>query len=64
MANGIEDLKEKNKDDSEKDLTKSEFKFWTKFQGREDAEMLQEKSFNWSAAKSSRGDYDSYDDDE
>lgn len=62
MANGMEDLKEKNKD--EKDLTKSQFTAWKNFQGREDAEMLQEKSFNWSAIKNNRGEYDSYDDED
>ncbi len=64
MANGIEDLKEKNKEEAEKDLSKSEYKSWVNYQGREDAEMLQEKSFNWSAVKSSRGEYDSYDDED
>lgn len=63
MANGIEDLKEKEKDSPKKDFSKSKYSSWKNFQGREDAEMLQEKSFGWSAKKESRGDYDAaYDD--
>ncbi len=57
MANGEEDLKEKNKDRVNQ-LKKSNYTQWKNFQGREDAEMLQEKSGGWSASKSSRGDYD------
>ena len=56
MANGLEDLHEKNK--GRKDFKKSKYKAWSNFQGREDAEMLCEKSDNWSATKSNRGDYD------
>lgn len=44
MANGEEDLREKNKD--KKPLSK-DFDKWRIIQGREDAEMLQEKSTNW-----------------
>ena len=63
MANGIEDLKEKEKDSPKADLLKSKYSSKKNFQGREDAEMLQEKSFGWSAKKESRGDYDAaYDD--
>lgn len=59
MANGIEDLIEKNKD-YRKDKTKPhEFTQWKNFQGREDAEMLEEKSAGWSAVKSVKGCYDS-----
>lgn len=61
MADGQEDLKEKNKDNA--DVAKSRFTVWRNFQGREDAEMLQEKSDGWSAVKDSRGDYSSYDED-
>ena len=63
MANGIEDFKEKEKDsDSNKiDMKKSEVRHWTNYQGREDAEMLQEKTSGWSAIKSNRGDYDDSD---
>ena len=63
MANGIEDLKEKEKNSLKADFSKSKYSSWKNFQGREDAEMLQEKSFGWSAKKESRGDYDAaYDD--
>lgn len=62
MANGIEDLREKNKDriSLKED---SRYDFWRVFQGREDAEMLQEKSSSWSSKKANRGDYDSWDED-
>lgn len=53
MANGIEDLIEKNKDRTSLKQD-SRYEKWLTFQGREDAEMLQEKS--------SSGDYDSWDD--
>ena len=53
MANGIEDLKEKNKDCDLNKIKPHEFTQWTNFQGREDAEMLEEKSAGWSALKSS-----------
>lgn len=65
MANGIEDLHEKNKASSgEPTATASSARYesWRVFQGREDAEMLQEKSSSWSSAKASRGDYDDWDD--
>jgi len=57
MANGEEDLREKNKD------TKKKYKIgqntqWSNYHGREDAEMLQEKTNGWSASKNNRGDYD------
>lgn len=61
MANGKEDLIEKNKDKIDVKKTVGKVSQWTNFQGREDSEMLQEKSFGWSAAKSSRGDYDDED---
>ena len=57
MADGMEDLKEKNVD-SKKDR---DYGKWRSFQGREDAEMLQEKTSSWSAKRDDRGDYDSYD---
>lgn len=57
MANGEEDLREKNRD-REKPKKTSHYRTWTSSFGREDAEMLQEKSEHWSALKSSRGDYD------
>ncbi|MCR4790875.1 MAG: hypothetical protein K5839_07335 [Treponemataceae bacterium] len=60
MANGMEDLEEKNKD--RPDFKKTKYKAWSNFQGREDAEMLMEKSNGWHASNSDRGDYDSYDD--
>ena len=62
MANGIEDLREKNKaDSSEFNKKSSRYDDWRVFQGREDAEMLQEKSAGWSGRKASRGDYDDWD---
>ncbi|MCR4627589.1 MAG: hypothetical protein K5640_08080 [Treponema sp.] len=74
MANGIEDLREKNEIDSD-DMNgtagsaskksakhKSRYDSWRVFQGREDAEMLQEKSAHWSSRKDACGDYDSWDD--
>ena len=63
MANGIEDLKEKNKGRAK--LGQSEhYDFWRTFQGREDAEMLQEKSANWANKKSKYKEYDSWGDDD
>ena len=64
MANGIEDLREKEKDFPRADLSKSKFTSWKNFQGREDAEMLQEKSSGWSAEKESRAGYGAAYDDE
>lgn len=62
MANGIEDLNKKNKDEAElKDSVSKHFDDWRVFQGHEDAEMLQEKSAGWSSKKASRGDYDDWD---
>lgn len=59
MANGLEDLREKNscpgKNQNKKNISYTK---WANFQGREDAEMLMEKSSFWSAQNSSRGDYD------
>ncbi len=62
MADGMEDLKEKNLD-SKKDRDRAirDYGKWRSFQGREDAEMLQEKTSSWSAKRDERGDYDSYD---
>ena len=62
MANGIEDLNEKNKDKTELKQD-SRYDSWRTFHGREDAEMLQEKSAGWSGKKASRGEYDSWDED-
>ena len=62
MANGIEDLHEKNKDRHELKQD-SRYNTWRTFQGREDAEMLQEKSSQWSSKKANRGDYDAWEDD-
>ncbi|WP_191017897.1 hypothetical protein [Treponema zioleckii] len=44
MANGKEDLQEKNKDSQP---ISERYEEWRVFQGREDAEMLQEKSSSW-----------------
>jgi acyl-CoA-binding protein len=62
MATGIEDLHEKNKGETELKQD-SRYDSWRTFQGREDAEMLQEKSAGWSSKKASRGEYDSWEDD-
>ncbi|MBQ2313593.1 MAG: hypothetical protein II187_01665 [Treponema sp.] len=59
MADGKEDLAEKNK---EKPPASPKFSGWKHFQGREDAEMLQEKSAGWSSTRANRGDYDCDDD--
>ena len=48
MANGIEDLHEKNKDS--KPLS-TRYDEWRVMQGREDAQMLQEKSTSWKSKK-------------
>jgi len=58
MANGLEDLREKNAGQNITTDKKKLYKKWANFQGREDAEMLMEKSSSWSAQNSSRGDYD------
>lgn len=60
MANGLEDLKEKNSAEQKKNLT--DYGKWRAPQGREDAEMLLEKSSGWSAVNNNRGDYDSEED--
>ena len=62
MANGQEDLKEKNKDKKDP-LAKHQFSQWNSFQGREDAEMLVEKSSRWNAKKAARREYDAWSDD-
>ena len=60
MANGEEDLREKNKDS----LPLSEkYDDWRVFQGREDAQMLQEKSVQWKNKKDWNSKYDRLDDD-
>ena len=63
MANGLEDLQEQNKNKAAL-LDKHQFSQWNNFQGREDAEMLEEKSSRWNAKKAARREYDawSYDD--
>ena len=59
MANGIEDLHEKNKEEQSDDKSAStHYNEWRVFQGREDAEMLREKSLGWSSKKDYLGDYD------
>lgn len=44
MANGEEDLKEKNKN-REKTISNSDYRKWSKL-GKDDLEMLIEKSYN------------------
>jgi hypothetical protein len=63
MANGLEDLHEKEKDVSEIGVAQKQYDQWHTFQGREDAEMLQEKSAGWSSVSANRGDYDDREDD-
>jgi len=63
MADGMEDLREKNsEDEKERNKALKDYGKWRSFQGREDAEMLQEKSSAWSAFRNNRGDYDRDDD--
>ena len=60
MANGEEDLREKNK---EKASISERYDEWRVFQGKEDAEMLQEKSSKWKSKKEWSEKYDrDYDD--
>ena len=60
MANGEEDLREKNK---EKTSVSERYDEWRVFQGKEDAEMLQEKSSKWKSKKEWSEKYDrDYDD--
>lgn len=56
MANGLEDLREKNKSATKKNFL--DYSKWKNLQGREDAEMLQEKSSGWKAELNNRGDYE------
>lgn len=57
MADGTKDLKEKNVWKPDSGIPKSKFTSWKNFQGREDAEMLQEKSFGWRADDEGSGSY-------
>ncbi len=59
MANGSEDTIEKNKD-RESPLESKNFTAWTNFQGREDAEMLQEKAASQKRFRSQRDYEDAY----
>ena len=60
MANGIEDLHEKNKDSKP---VSTKYDEWRVLQGREDAQMLQEKSTSWQSKKDWSEKYDrAYDD--
>lgn len=60
MANGIEDLREKNKDSKP---VSPRYDEWRVLQGREDAQMLQEKSISWKNKKDWSEKYDrAYDD--
>ena len=63
MANGIEDLHAKNTDAPLQKQNPAKYDEWSTFQGREDADMLQEKSVNWKSKKDWRESYDrAYDD--
>lgn len=57
MANGEEDLKEKNKG---RKANKSDYRYskWSSKWGEEDSGMLMEKSTSWSALRESKGEYD------
>jgi len=65
MANGLEDLAEKNEKnaDETKAVRPHQFTEWTNFQGREDAEMLQEKQGNRNRFRSQRDYERAYDED-
>ena len=63
MANGIEDLREKNKD-SKTALENRHYDSWRTFQGREDAEMLQEKTSAWHCSKKRIGESESWGEEE
>lgn len=60
MANGIEDLREKNKG-REKPTNDRRYLGWSSHYGREDSEMLMEKAHSWSSGKKGK-DYHYYDD--
>ena len=60
MANGMEDLLEKNKSRSKPENDKR-YTHWNDRVGHEDSEMLLEKASRWSAFKENRGDYDEED---
>ena len=62
MANGEEDLKEKNKDFDSTEAA-GLYDRWRVQQGREDAQMLQEKTVSWKNKKDWSKKYDSIDDD-
>ena len=60
MANGEEDLREKNKDSNP---FSQKYDDWRVCQGREDADMLQEKHLSWKSKKDWSEKYDrDYDD--
>ena len=65
MANGLEDLAEKNEKNTgeTKAVRPHQFTEWTNFQGREDAEMLQEKQGNRNRFRSQRDYERAYDED-
>ena len=65
MADGLEDLAEKNTKnaDETKSLRPHQFTEWTNFQGREDAEMLREKQGNRNRFRSQRDYERAYDED-
>lgn len=58
MANGEDDLREKNR--GHKAKSERRYNAWNDRFGHEDSDMLMEKSSGWSARKESRGDYDDY----
>ena len=60
MADGKEDLREKNKEDSP---APERYDEWRVFQGREDAEMLREKSQGWKRRKDWSEKHDRWEDD-
>lgn len=60
MANGEEDLREKNRGAP---VFSQKYDDWRVLQGREDAQMLQEKSVSWKSRKDWSEKYDrDYDD--
>ena len=59
MANGEEDLREKNRDSNP---VSGKYDEWRVLQGREDAQMLQEKNVSWKSKKDWSEKYDRFDD--
>lgn len=57
MANGEEDLREKNKGRM-KPFSEKRYRKWSSTLGKEDSEMLLEKASKWRGYKESRSSFD------